>query len=228
MTPRSRKPLIVTSEQRDNQANTEEMKRDCTHSSETIYQSLSPKNDSDFISSDEENISSQSDDDRKGSVFELNTFLDTKESKVCTSAQKSQYNGRSLTEPFREYLLSRSVLTATPIDLSLLNKTNDMENSNDMISESLMYCLDGNMPSDLTSSIGSLAVGEVMEIEKSNSRSPLKNLNSFVNIDLSSPRRKRTAKYIVNSKHEENIPTYSKRVLTEKENFDFELRETDL
>lgn len=109
---------------------------------------------------------------------------------------------KSLTEPFREYLLSRSVLTATPIDLSILNKSGD-----DKLTDSLLYCLDGNVPSDLTSSISNLAV---------NSRSPLKSVNSL-NLELS-PNRKRCAST--------SSVTDNKKIMFEKENF--ELRETDL
>lgn len=113
---------------------------------------------------------------------------------------------RSLSEPFREYLLSRSVLTATPVDLSILNKSND----DDKISESLLYCLDGNIPSDLTSSISSMAVSE--------SRSPLKNKN--VNIDVS-PNRKRCAS--------SSDKSGSKKAMMDKENEGiYTLRETEL
>lgn len=48
MTPRSRKPLIITSEQRDLPETTE------TKDASDMYQSLSPKNDSDFVSSDDD------------------------------------------------------------------------------------------------------------------------------------------------------------------------------
>lgn len=120
-------------------------------------------------------------------------------------------SAKSLSEPFKEYLLSRSVLTATPVDLSILNKSD----ADDKISDSLMYCLDGNVPSDLASSISSLAVESVSD----GVRSPLKNINS-VNIELS-PNRKRCAMSVSG--------TESKRVIVEKENVSiFEVRETDL
>lgn len=53
MTPRSRKPLIITSEQRDMADTT--VQKDETVKSEGMYQSMSPKNDSDFVSSDDDN-----------------------------------------------------------------------------------------------------------------------------------------------------------------------------
>lgn len=115
----------------------------------------------------------------------------------------------SLSDPFREYLLSRSVLTATPIDLSI-NKSND----EDKFTESLLYCLDGNVPSDLTLSISNLAVDK-------DTRSPLTSLN--VNLEKS-PKRKRCAsvtvasdvkKALVDGENRENLEVY-------------EIRETEL
>ena len=51
MTPRSRKPLIITSEQRDLPETVET--KDVSVKSD-MYSSLSPKNDSDFVSSDDD------------------------------------------------------------------------------------------------------------------------------------------------------------------------------
>ena len=127
--------------------------------------------------------------------------------KIKITHDMTNLQTKSLTEPFREYLLSRSVLTATPIDLSILNKSDD-----DKLTDSLLYCLDGNVPSDLTSSISNLAVDSSL----SNSRSPLKSVNNL-NLELS-PNRKRCA--ITSS------ATDNKKIMIEKENF--ELHETDL
>ncbi|XP_013173639.1 PREDICTED: rho GTPase-activating protein 19 isoform X2 [Papilio xuthus] len=242
MTPRSRKPLIITCEQRDSLPDKDEKLE--------VYQSVSPKNDSDFVSSDDDIMSRSSIscdrsghsnsvslsrnipfDGRSGSICEVsplrsqNTrFVVSHERKNITDLNttlcedlllpniKSHEMGyieksKSLTEPFREYLLSRSVLTATPIDLSILKSE-----SNDSISESLMYCLDGNMPSDLTASISSLV------LESNNRRSPLKELNN-----MNSPNRKRCA--------DEETVKGIKKVIVEKPNHPdqpFELRETDL
>lgn len=154
-------------------------------------------------------------------VDDLNTTLcgnDEDIPKINVSYETtSGHNPKTLTEPFREYLLSRSVLTATPIDLSILNKSNDTD---DKISDSLLYCLDGNVPSDLTSSISNLAVDR-----ESNTRSPLSNIN--VNIDKS-PNRKRGANSLACL---EESTTEIKKPLVEKENFTsqvFEIRETEL
>ncbi|XP_012268866.2 uncharacterized protein LOC105693480 [Athalia rosae] len=69
----------------------------------------------------------------------------------------------SITSTFREYLLSRSVLTASPVDLSFTSRTGDFEQSesdinifnDDSLSDSLLRCLDGNHPSSDTSGIAS-------------------------------------------------------------------------
>ncbi|XP_043473896.1 uncharacterized protein LOC122506010 isoform X2 [Leptopilina heterotoma] len=76
-----------------------------------------------------------------------------------SSAQKSS----SITSTFREYLLSRSVLDASPVDLSFTSRTGDFEPSEsdinilneDTLSDSLLHCLDGNNPGSDTSGIAS-------------------------------------------------------------------------
>lgn len=58
MTPRSRKPLIITSEQRDSMP--ERSEKDKSVAESDIYQSMSPKNDSDFVSSEDDMLSRSS------------------------------------------------------------------------------------------------------------------------------------------------------------------------
>jgi hypothetical protein len=63
----------------------------------------------------------------------------------------------SLTSTFRSYLLNRSVLTASPVDLSFSSRTGDFDTSEgsngekilkrETLSDSLLFCLDGNQPS---------------------------------------------------------------------------------
>jgi len=76
---------------------------------------------------------------------------------------KSAYSGDmtsdsgSLTSTFRSYLLNRSILTASPVDLSFSSRTGDFDTSEgsngekilerETLSDSLLYCLDGNQPS---------------------------------------------------------------------------------
>ncbi|XP_063891543.1 rho GTPase-activating protein 19 isoform X2 [Helicoverpa armigera] len=259
MTPRSRKPLIITSEQRD--VPETNVAKDETIKSVGLYQSMSPKNDSDFVSSDDENDITRSTfscerSSRSGSTSlpKINPFdarsinsigdsplrpestrfvisherpkLDDLNTTLCgsddglpkftiTNDEEIEQKKKSLSEPFREYLRSRSVLTATPIDLSILNKSNDTD---DKISDSLLYCLDGNVPSDLTLSISNLAVDK-----ESSLRSPLTSIN--VNIDKS-PNRKRNADVCL-----EESTSGTKKPMVQKENFKekvFEIRETEL
>ncbi|KAJ8723190.1 hypothetical protein PYW08_003102 [Mythimna loreyi] len=258
MTPRSRKPLIITSEQRDMADTT--VQKDETTKSDGMYQSMSPKNDSDFVSSDDENdgtrstfscersshststslprtnpfdgrsINSLGDSplrpentrfvisrERPNLIDDLNTTLCGDDDGLPKFTITHEQDTKTLSEPFREYLLSRSVLTATPIDLSILNtKTND---SDDKISDSLLYCLDGNVPSDLTLSIGNLAVDK-----ESSLRSPLTNIS--LNIDKS-PNRKRLA----NIACLDESTSGTKKPMVEKENLKkevFKIRETEL
>ena len=155
--------------------------------------------------------------ERPNLVEDLNTTLCGSDDGLPKITVTLEEKTKSLSEPFREYLLSRSVLTATPIDLSLLNKSNDTD---DKISDSLLYCLDGNVPSDLTLSIGNLAVDK-----ESSLRSPLTNIS--VNIDKS-PNRKRLANAIASL---EESTSGTKKPMVEKENFKekvFEIRETEL
>lgn len=78
----------------------------------------------------------------------------------CACTQRSTM---SITSTFREYLLSRSVLTASPVDLSFTSRTGDFEQSesdlnllnDDTLSDSLLCCLDGNQPESDTSGIAS-------------------------------------------------------------------------
>lgn len=74
----------------------------------------------------------------------------------------------SLSGAFKEYLSGRSVLTASPVDLSFSSRTGDYDPSSERgsedfessrgekapdssLSESLLYILDGNLPNDLSS-----------------------------------------------------------------------------
>ncbi|KAK7791991.1 hypothetical protein R5R35_007978 [Gryllus longicercus] len=72
-------------------------------------------------------------------------------------------SGDSLTSTFKSYLMSRSVLTASPVDLSFSSRTGDFDTSlsherclsTDALSDSLLYCLDGNEPSCSSQSLSS-------------------------------------------------------------------------
>lgn len=79
-------------------------------------------------------------------------------SRSCDSDVQDSTN--SLTSTFRDYLFSRSILTASPVDLSFSSRTGDFDPSSSCsenkvidspLSESLLYCLDGNNPNNTSS-----------------------------------------------------------------------------
>lgn len=60
---------------------------------------------------------------------------------------------------FSEYLLSRSVCTSAPVDSSFSSQPDDFGSTDDIqdlteseLSQSLLYCLNGNIPTDMPSS----------------------------------------------------------------------------
>lgn len=62
----------------------------------------------------------------------------------------SNQSGESLTDTFREYLYSRSMLTTSIADDSFSSRTGDFDPSTvseEKLSDSLLYCLDGGRPS---------------------------------------------------------------------------------
>ncbi|XP_053984077.1 uncharacterized protein LOC128879184 [Hylaeus volcanicus] len=91
-------------------------------------------------------------------VGEKRKFLTSVADDCCAVTQQSTM---SITSTFREYLLSRSVLTASPVDLSFSSRTGDFEQSEsdlnilneDRLSDSLLCCLNGNNPESDTSGI---------------------------------------------------------------------------
>ncbi|XP_076244973.1 uncharacterized protein LOC143185671 [Calliopsis andreniformis] len=88
----------------------------------------------------------------------------------------TQQSTMSITSTFREYLLSRSVLTASPVDLSFTSRTGDFEQSEsdlnilneDGLSDSLLCCLNGNHPESDTSGIGSGSTNSVNNSSEKN------------------------------------------------------------
>lgn len=70
---------------------------------------------------------------------------------------KSHSAPESLSSVFKEYLFQRNVVTTSPVDLSFSSQPDDFGSSNDLenitnanLSESLLYCLDGNQPDDMS------------------------------------------------------------------------------
>ncbi|PNF26274.1 hypothetical protein B7P43_G02660 [Cryptotermes secundus] len=81
--------------------------------------------------------------------------VDMKTEEIWSAVSQDTANDSgSLTSTFRSYLLNRSVLTASPVDLSFSSRTGDFDTSEsnnekkilerEMLSSSLLYCLDGN------------------------------------------------------------------------------------
>jgi hypothetical protein len=82
---------------------------------------------------------------------------DLKTVEICSASSKYiPTDSDSLTSTFKSYLLNRSVLTASPVDLSFSSRTGDFDTSEsndekimerETLNTSLLYCLDGNQPS---------------------------------------------------------------------------------
>lgn len=115
----------------------------------------------------------------------------------------TQQSSMSITSTFREYLLSRSVLTASPVDLSFTSRTGDFEQSesdlnllnDDTLSDSLLCCLDGNQPESDTSGIASGSTNNSTE-KMEESSSPRKRGTSLQRNDSKRSARKDTVKNI--------------------------------
>lgn len=93
------------------------------------------------------------------------------------SNEQSCGTSGSISEALRDYLSSRSILTASPVDLSFSSRTGDFDPSSEAslddhkslprdektpftpLSESLLYIMDGNVPTGLSSN--SSGYGEV-------------------------------------------------------------------
>lgn len=105
-------------------------------------------------------IAGEADTDNKENVKDERNFVTSLDDEYSNAIQGSN---ASITSTFREYLLSRSVLTASPVDLSFTSRTGDFDQSesdlnilnDDRLSDSLLHCLDGNQPSSDTSGVAS-------------------------------------------------------------------------
>ncbi|XP_074107938.1 uncharacterized protein LOC141533136 [Cotesia typhae] len=169
MTPRSRKPVMILSatnlcnlssvnkadgqSEPANQLKVVNIDIDGDGSDDSINEE-SPVSKIDSV--DVRKISSEvNPEHRPPNIPELNA---TDLNDNCINTQPSCM---SITSTFREYLLSRSVLTASPVDLSFTSRTDDYEQSEsdfngideNGLSDSLLHCLDGNIPSSDTSGV---------------------------------------------------------------------------
>ncbi|XP_033340525.2 uncharacterized protein LOC117228697 [Megalopta genalis] len=176
MTPRSRKPVMMVSGSNlcnlatiNNSCNQHNLSNNIRSSNLDVIESLNctsileeshkrNSEESEIIYKknidleDKENIGKYMDEEQK--------FLTSTIDDCCAVTQQSIM---SITSTFREYLLSRSVLTASPVDLSFTSRTGDFEQSesdvnilnDDGLSDSLLCCLNGNTPESDTSGIAS-------------------------------------------------------------------------
>ncbi|KAG8227739.1 hypothetical protein J437_LFUL008383 [Ladona fulva] len=155
----------------------------------------------------EEESSSESKDSTKKESVSLSSdspFSDTNEKdksisnenlSIVDDVKVDNGDSESLTSTFINYLQSRSVLTASPIDLSCDEGSRPGSpvvlelvslKSEDQLSDSLLYCLDGNIPSPSASS-------SAQEMEKS-TREPLK-VSSEIPESQRKPRKRKSSEF---------------------------------
>lgn len=167
MTPRSRKPVMIVSTSNlcnlvtgSNNCDLRESNLDMVSA---INNCASILEESQTYNSTDNALAPTKDVETK----ENNGLVDTLEKHSCVQSVANccacTQSSMSITSTFREYLLSRSVLTASPVDLSFTSRTGDFEQSesdlnilnDDTLSDSLLCCLDGNQPESDTSGIAS-------------------------------------------------------------------------
>lgn len=185
MTPRSRKPVMMVSG--SNLCNLASVNNSWNQQSNNIHgsnldvigpinctsileESQKPNNtDSEIVYN--EVIDLEDKENLNKNTTEKRRFVTSITDDYYTIKQQSTM---SITSTFREYLLSRSVLTASPVDLSFSSRTGDFEQSEsdlnilneDGLSESLLCCLNGNQPESDTSGIASGSTNSANSSEK--------------------------------------------------------------
>ncbi|XP_017888249.1 uncharacterized protein LOC108629853 isoform X2 [Ceratina calcarata] len=218
MTPRSRKPVMMVSGSNlcnlasvDNSWDQRSILNNMTGSNLDIINSMNttsilentqkPNSTNDEIvenvdSEDKENLNID------GNSMEKQRFVTSIAENCCAVRQQSTM---SITSTFREYLLSRSVLTASPVDLSFSSRTGDFDQSEsdlnilheDCLSESLLRCLDGGQPESDTSGIvsgGTNSANNSSERNDEVASSPRKRATSLQRNDSKKSVKERTPK----------------------------------
>ena len=120
MTPRSRQPVLAVSGSNNINLSTKEKTEFLTHSN--------------------------TEGDRSKVDERFQSCLGHSTEQLNSSTRSAE----SLTDTFREYLYSRSMLTASIADDSFSSRTGDFDPSTvseEKLSDSLLYCLDGGVPS---------------------------------------------------------------------------------
>lgn len=145
MTPRSRKPVLLVSGTNINNLPKLEIK-DCN-----------------MDSVEEEENSNDNSSTETNSIRKSKSATSIRELEVSNEKEEAD----PLTTTFREYLRNRSMLTATPTDLSFSSCTDDFcsaELNTSPMSSSLLHCLNGYSPEQLNQSeVKSHAAGKDSE-----------------------------------------------------------------
>lgn len=92
--------------------------------------------------------------DQMNSVEEESEGDSLEDEPLCKKSKNKEEEDESLTSTFQDYLCSRSMMTTTPTDHSFSSRTDDYDSdfkdiSEGKLSDSLLYCLDGNVPEEL-------------------------------------------------------------------------------
>lgn len=191
MTPRSRKPVMIVST--SNLCNLVTGNNTCDLRGSNLDMASAINNCASILEESQTYNSTDNALYTKDVKSKENNALDVLDKHNCVQSIANccactQQSSMSITSTFREYLLSRSVLTASPVDLSFTSRTGDFEQSesdlnilnDDTLSDSLLCCLDGNQPESDTSGIAS---GSTNSVNNSTEKTE----------ELSSPRKRGTS-----------------------------------
>lgn len=226
MTPRSRKPVIINCDLQPAMISNQNTDNSSVHSESSDFD-----NDSDFVSTDESAKSAiryhQIDDTQSDRISErklrvlregrnvvhenlsdVNLIDDTD----FHSSIEDHGNMAALSSPFKQYLICRSILTDTPVDLSFVSQPEDYHNEDktlqniekEKITESMMYCLDGNYPSGLDSSMLSCST----ELSHADSKTDKENISPGTKRSAGSEDREcqiEGKKFIIQNEHKTEL-----------------------
>ncbi|KAL1378580.1 hypothetical protein pipiens_015500 [Culex pipiens pipiens] len=150
MTPRSRKPVMLLAGMNalDQHATSYAL-------SQSSFSSLREEDEEDFAAA--EGATANPACHSQAGAAPVAAGSSSESSSTTKTGQGTDEEASSLTSTFREYLLSRSVMTDSPADLSFSSQPDDFDSSGadriedlneSKLSESLLFCLDGNRPQD--------------------------------------------------------------------------------
>ncbi|XP_068147222.1 uncharacterized protein RhoGAP54D [Drosophila tropicalis] len=193
MTPRSRKPVMLLNAlaagNTDKQLNLSFALQDDADSSLTASPGKPELEPPSLHSEDATSLGGYADILRRQQNFAcINSFSSARQrtESSSNSNEEAKPNLNALSSDFKEYLLTRSVLTASPADLSFASRSDDFDGASTQdiddfdeseLSPSLLYCLDGNEPAPVGSPQSSASTNG----RKRSAETPLKNPK---NVDL--------------------------------------------